>query len=209
MVEGLKEMRAHQVVGIGHSLGGVLTLYAAVKEPDLFKQIVLIDPTMLAPGLLRKIRFMKFFGFEARNFLVKGALRRKREWETYREAYEYFRGRQLLKTWSDEMVESYTKSITAPSPQGKVSLSYPPEWEAQIYRTIPTDLWKFARRLEQPSLVIRGEKSNTFLEDGEKEFRKVNPKANLAVVAGAGHLVPQEKPEEVGALILNFLQGPS
>lgn len=209
LIEGLKGMGAHQVVGIGHSLGGVLTLYAAVKEPGLFKRIVLIDPTMLAPGLLRKIQVLKFFGFEARNFLIKGALRRKREWESPEAAYDYFRNRRLFKFWSDDMVESYTKSITAPSAQGKVSLSYPPEWEARIYKTIPTDVWKFAGLLDQPTLVIRGENSNTFLGDGEKEFRKMNPQVNFEVVPGAGHLIPQEKPEEVGKLILNFLEGPS
>ena len=208
MIHGLKRMGAHRVEAIGHSLGGVLTLYAAVKEPDLFNRIILIDPTMLAPGLLRKIRIMKFFGFEARSFLIKGALRRKREWKSLEAAYEYFRGRQLFKNWPDDIVKSYAESITVLSPQGGVSLSYPPEWEAQIYRTIPTDIWKYAGLLTQPTLVIRGENSNTFLADGEKAFRAINSKVQLEVVPAAGHLVPQEKPEEVAKLVVKFLLGP-
>ena len=205
LIGGLQGLRARQVVGIGHSLGGVLTLYAATKVRDLFNKIVLIDPTMLPPMFLRKIGILKFFGFEARSFLIKGALRRKREWETHEAAYEYFRGRRLFKNWSDNMVKSYTESITSPSSQGRVSLSYPPEWEAQIYKTIPTDVWKYAALLEPPTLVIRGENSNTFLVDSEVTFRKMNPKVKFEVIPGAGHLIPQEKPDEVGKLILDFL----
>lgn len=206
MVKGLKERGVSKIVGIGHSLGGVLTLYAAVQHPELFSHVILIDPTMLSPKLIWQIRLMKFFGLEARRWLVHGALRRKREWGSVEEAYQYFRGRQLFKAWSDEMVEAYTKSITASSPQGGVYLAYPPEWEAQIYRTIPTDVWKFAKQLRQPTLVIRGENSNTFTANGEKAFRRANPTAVFKVVGGAGHLVVQEKPEEVSRMLKEFLE---
>src|SRR5579872_3799514 len=137
LVEGLRTMGAQKIIGVGHSLGGVLTLYAAVKHPELFSHVILIDPTMLSPKLLWQIRLWKLFGFEARSFLIKGALRRKRNWGNRGEAYDYFRGRQLFKNWSDEMVKSYVDSMTGPSPTGGVQLIYPPEWEAQIYRTIP------------------------------------------------------------------------
>lgn len=206
LITGLGEIKAQRVVGVGHSLGGVLTLYAAVKKPDLFSHIILIDPTLLSPKLLWQIKLMKLFGLEARSFLIKGALRRKRDWQSPGAAYEYFRGRRLFKNWSDEMVKTYTESITASSVQGGVHLSYPPEWEAQIYKTIPTDVWKFAKQLQQPALVIRGENSNTFTADSEKAFRKANSRVVFKVVPGAGHLVPQEKPEEVAHLIMNFLR---
>ena len=206
LLEGLKEMGAQKVIGIGHSLGGVLTLYAAVKQPELFSHLILIDPTMLSPKLLWQVRLAKIIGFEARSFLIKGALRRKRTWGSAGEAYEYFRGRGLFKNWSDEIVKSYVNSMTGPSPEGGVQLIYPPEWEARIYKTIPTDVWKFAKQIQQPSLVIRGETSNTFTADSEKAFRKVNPGVSFEVVTGAGHLVPQEKPEEIGRLIADFLK---
>jgi pimeloyl-ACP methyl ester carboxylesterase len=105
------------------------------------------------------------------------------------------------------MVKSYVDSVTGPSPEGGVQLIYPPEWEARIYKTIPTDVWKFAKVLQQPTLVIRGETTNTFTADSEKAFRKMNPNTIFKMVPGAGHLVPQEKPAEVGCLISDFLQG--
>jgi pimeloyl-ACP methyl ester carboxylesterase len=208
LLEGLKGLGPQKVIGVGHSLGGVLTLYAAVKQPELFSQVILIDPTMLSPKLLWQIRLMKLFGLEARSWLVKGALRRKRTWESTGEAYQYFRGRQLFKNWSDEIVRTYTASMTATSPMGGVYLIYPPEWEARIYKTIPTDVWKFAKLLQQHTLVIRGENSNTFTLDSEKAFRKANPQVVFKVIQGAGHLVPQEKPKEIGDLMEDFLGSP-
>ena len=180
-------------------------LYAAVRRPELFSKLVLIDPTMLAPKLLWQVRLFRLLGLEARPELVNGALRRRTEWAGKKEAFEYFRRRPLFKTWSDNMVRAYSDNMTGPDPESGVRLIYPPEWEAQIYRTIPTDVWKYAVRISCPALVIRGENSNTFTGESEKTFRKVLPTAQFKVVPGAGHLVVQEKPLEVGVALCDFL----
>ncbi len=206
LLEGLKEISAKKVIGVGHSLGGVTTLYAAVKNPDLFSHVILIDPTMLSPKLLWQIKWMKLFRLEAREGLVQGALRRRRSWESREEAYQSFKGKSLFKNWPDEVLRAYLDSMTAPDGAGGQKLIYPPEWEARIYQTIPTDIWKYAKLLKQPTLVIRGETSNTFTSESEKAFRKANPHISFAVVKGAGHLVPQEKPDEVGQILLEFLR---
>ena len=43
------------VIGVGHSLGGVLTLYAAIRRPDLFRALVFIDPVFLPPAVLAQV----------------------------------------------------------------------------------------------------------------------------------------------------------
>jgi pimeloyl-ACP methyl ester carboxylesterase len=205
LLEGLAELGNGPVTVVGHSLGGVLSLYAAIRRPEFFSKLIFIDPTMLSPKLLWQIRLFRVFGFDARSYLVKGALRRRSHWATGEEAYQYFRGRQLFKNWSDGMVRAYSQNMTGPAPEGGVQLIYPPDWEAQIYRTIPTDIWGFAGQLKCPVLVIRGERSNTFTEASEKTFRKTLPTARFQVIPEAGHLVAQEKPLEVGDAIRNFL----
>ena len=148
--------RGQKIIGVGHSLGAVLTLTAALKEPERFSRIVLIDPTMLPPPLLRKVWWMKKLGLEFRSDLVAGALRRRRHWDSLEAALESFKSKPLFKSWDPAVIEDYAKSMTAPDPQGGVSLVYAPEWEAKIYQTIPTNVWKAAARLKVPSLVIRG-----------------------------------------------------
>jgi pimeloyl-ACP methyl ester carboxylesterase len=202
----LRSLGSKKIIGVGHSLGGVLTLTAALKEPERFSRIILIDPTMLAPALLRKVWWMKKFFLEFRPDLVAGALRRRRHWDSLEAALESFRTKPLFGTWDPEVIEDYAKSMTAPDPHGGVSLVYPPEWEAKIYQTIPTDVWKAAARLKVPSLVIRGETSNTFTAESQAAFQKANPSTVFKVVAGAGHLLPFEKPGLTADFALEFLR---
>jgi pimeloyl-ACP methyl ester carboxylesterase len=205
LLDALRPLGDKKIVGVGHSLGGVLTLYAALKEPERFSRIVLMDPTMLPPALLRKVWWMKKCGLEFRSDLVAGALRRRRHWDSLEAALESFKTKALFQSWPTETVGDYAESMTAPDPQGGVSLVYPPEWEARIYQTIPTDVWKAAAGLKVPTLVIRGEASNTFTDESEAAFQKADPSAIFRVVAGAGHLFPFEKPGETAALVRDFL----
>ena len=39
----------NSIIGIGHSMGGNLLLRAALNQPNKFKKIILLDPTMLIP----------------------------------------------------------------------------------------------------------------------------------------------------------------
>ncbi len=201
----LRSLGKEKIIGVGHSLGAVLTLYAALKEPERFSRIILIDPTMLPPPILRKVWWMKKLGLEFRPDLVEGALRRRRHWDSLEAALESFKTKPLFQTWDPEVIEDYAKSMTAPDPNGGVSLVYPPEWEAKIYQTIPTDVWKAAARLKVPSLVVRGAVSNTFTAQSEAAFQKANPSTVFRVVEGAGHLVPFEKPGPTADLVLEFL----
>jgi len=205
LICGLEEIKADRITAIGHSLGGVATLNAAIRRSDLIGRVILIDPTMLPPSFLRKVSWQKWLGMETRKDLVQGALRRRRQWESRDHAYQSFKDKPLFKKWPDEILQTYVDGMTAPSEQGGVRLTYSPEWEAQIYRAIPTDVWKQAKLLRQPTLVIRGESSNTFMVESEQAFKKANPSISFAVVKDAGHLVPQEKPDEVGNIILDYL----
>jgi pimeloyl-ACP methyl ester carboxylesterase len=209
LIRGLEELKASKITVIGHSLGGVATLNAAIRRPDLIGQVVLIDPTMLPPSFLAKVFWYNLLGMEIRKGLVEGALRRRRHWESRETAYESFKEKTLFKKWPTEILRAYVAGMTAPDEKGGVKLTYSPEWEAQIYRTIPTDVWKKAEKLTQPALVIRGETSNTFTADSEKAFRKANPSVRFEVVPGAGHLVAQERPDEVGRILQNFLNSSS
>jgi pimeloyl-ACP methyl ester carboxylesterase len=209
LLKELREVKAKKIIAIGHSLGGVATLYAAVRQPELFSHVILIDPTMLPPAFLRKVTLMKWLRMEARKDLVQGALRRRRQWDSREQAYQSFKEKPLFKKWPDEILRAYVVGMTALSEKGGVKLTYSPEWEAQIYRTIPTDVWKKAALLHRPTLVIRGENSNTFSAESEKAFKKVDPSASFAVIKNAGHLIPQEQPDKIGAIILNFLTSQS
>ncbi|MEP7289488.1 MAG: alpha/beta hydrolase [Chloroflexota bacterium] len=205
LLAGLDEITDQPVVGIGHSVGGIATLYAAIKRPERFSRLILIDPTMVSPLGLIPFWIAKLLGREPRSELAERTLRRRRTWQSTQAAYDYFRSKPLFTRWPDDMIHAYAESITTPSTDGSVQLRWSPEWEAQIYRTVPTDVWRLPRQIKQPTMVIHGELSDMFSRGSAITFRALKPDVVTFSVPNAGHLVPQEQPEQIGRLLGNFL----
>jgi len=206
LIQGLDDLHLSRIVGVGHSLGGVLTLWAAIRCPDLFRAVILIDPVILPPAWLWTVRLLRSLGLAHRQPLVQGALRRRRTWPSRHACYEHFKGKPLFAHWLDAALQDYVESGTRLRPDGQVELAYPPAWEAHIFATTPTDVWRDVPRLSVPALVIRGEHSNTFLPAAQARMARRLPGARFITIPGAGHLVPMERPAETGATIRDFLQ---
>jgi len=206
LIRGLEGMGLRGIVGIGHSMGGVLTLWAAVRRPDLFRAVVLIDPVVLPPAWLLMVRLLRLAGLQRRLPLVQGALRRRRTWPSRQACYDHYRRKPLFATWSDASLWAYVEAGTRERADGRVELAYPPEWEARIFATTPTDIWRAVPRLRTPALIIRGERSDTFRPESQARMARLLPQAQFVVIPNAGHLAPMERPEEVGAAVREFLR---
>ena len=209
LLTGLEPLTDQPAVGIGHSVGGIATLYAAIKRPERFSRLILFDPTLLPAYALRYVRVMRWLGRGDRLPLVQGALRRRREWDSTDAAYSSFRQKGLFARWPDDVLRAYAESMTASDGNGRVHLTYSPEWESRLYKTVDVDVWQLPAQITHPTLLIRGELTDTFTEVSEREFRKRNPRVQIVTVKGAGHLLPQEKPDEVSKLIVDFLRSES
>jgi len=205
LVRGLDALELSGIIGAGHSMGGVYTMLAAIRRPDLFRAVILIDPVILPPTILRVLSWMRRLGLRKRQPLVQGALRRRRTWPNRQACYERYRGKRLFTRWSDESLWAYVNAGTKPTPDGQVALVYPPEWEAHIFATAPTDVWCYAPQLDTPALVIRGEHTDTFRPGSQARLERLLPQARYHVIPDAGHLAPMERPEETGAVIKEFL----
>lgn len=66
------------VIGMGHSLGAVVTYLAAARYPHLFSKLVLIDPVMLPRRYLWGMALLWRLGWQGRMPLARRARRRKR-----------------------------------------------------------------------------------------------------------------------------------
>ena len=96
LLQGLHELGLRDLIGLGHSMGGVYTMLAALRQPDLFRALVLIDPVILPPGWLRTLRLMRWLGLGRRQPLVQGALRRRRVWPSRQACFQRYRGKPLF-----------------------------------------------------------------------------------------------------------------
>ncbi len=207
LLEGLRAHDLSDVIAIGHSMGGVHSLLAALAEPRRFRALILLDPTLLPPPLLMAIRLLRALGMGRRFPLVQGALRRRAHFASAEEAFTYWRSKPLFRDWSDEVLRLYVEGLTCPSSHGGVTLRWSPQWEARAYQTILTDVWCEVPRLRGllPVLVVRGAQTNTFVAASERHMRRLLPQATYVTLQGHGHLFPMSAPQEARQVIEAWL----
>ena len=205
LIAFLESLDAGPVIGVGHSIGAVTTLFSAVRRPDLFSRIVLLDPVLLPPKLVLLARMMKLVGLKGRMPLAFRARRRRNGWSNREEACEYFRERSLFHGWDEKFIRAYVTHGLKPTPDGRVELICPPEAEARGFESYSTDIWSWPPRLRTPTFIVRGEESSEALRpECFEKFLRICPVAQGAVMPGAGHLIPMEKPGETLAIIKDF-----
>lgn len=205
LIQAFDRLGWRGVIGVGHSMGGVVTLWAAVRRPELFRAVVLVDPVILPPTWLWLVRLAWLLGLQHRLPLVQEALRRRRTWRSRQDCYELYRRLPFFANWPDESLRAYVWAGTRQREDGLIELVYPPEWEAHLFATVPTDVWRAVPRLRVPALVIRGERSSTFRPESQARMERLLPHARFVVIPGAGHLVPMERPELVAATIREWM----
>jgi pimeloyl-ACP methyl ester carboxylesterase len=198
------------VIAVGHSIGAIVSLRAALRQPQKFRALVLIDPVLLPPLTIAAYRLVKTFGLAHRlHPLIPGALRRRRVFDDPETLFKNYRRKHVFRYFSDENLRIYVNGISKPRAEGGCELVYSPEWEARIYYTSvwrDMDLWRGLPNLQVPTLIIRGAETDTFLSSTAHRVQKVNPSIFQETIPQATHLVALEKPAQVHQKIEWFLQ---
>lgn len=196
------------VIGVGHSIGGVVTLRAAMREPKKFRAVILLDPVLIVPPFMAIWNFARAIGLgEWTHPLIRTAKNRRRTFDNLDFVFERYRRRGIFRYMSDENLRAYINGITKPKADGGYELVYSPDWEAHIYLTglRDFDLWRGLSRFDVPTLIIRGAETDTFLENAEKLVKRKNPKIQVHTMPKATHLLPLEYPQEVAEIIGKFV----
>lgn len=192
------------VIGIGHSMGGVASVLACKKRPDLFSKLILLEPVILPP----KVYLSRFLPYAIRQSMIppaKIALKRKDTWESKEVAYNQLKSKRVFKDIPDKVFKDYIDYGTKPNKNGGVSLSYSKAWESQIYTNSATNPWSALKSLNIPVLVVRGTKSNVLLDKSWELMKSRLKSFTFKEIEDGGHLVPFEKKTEISKLILEFI----
>jgi pimeloyl-ACP methyl ester carboxylesterase len=191
------------VIGVGHSMGAVSSLIAAVKRPDLFTSVVLIEPVLVPQ---RYLVFLRLFSrlSPRRIPMVRIALARKDSWHSHSEAFNHFRGKGVFKGIEDATLWDYILHGTKVSGDGSFTLTYSKAWEAHCY-TMVYNLRKALATCQVPTLAIRGEQSNVVIPFAWKKWQKQRPDIEFVAIKDSGHLLPFEKPLEVSGQISRWI----
>lgn len=199
---GIESRVSPPVIGVGHSLGGVLNLLAAAARPELFRALVLLDPVLFSGVRSVVWGVTKRWGRAHTMPLMAGALRRRDRWpdrETVRRAWI---GKAAFEGWTEEAFDAYLEAgLEGDSDSGGVRLRYPKVWEARIFELTPHNVWSDVAKLRVPVLVLRGEHSDTFTAGAARKFRQKARHTACRVVKGTGHMFPMQRPDVVASMI--------
>jgi pimeloyl-ACP methyl ester carboxylesterase len=181
----------------GHSMGATVALLVAGKRPDLVKGLVLVDPVLLRPSLLRLYNIPLFNMLIGKNAMAKGALRRRRDFVSAGEAAEQLRGRGAFKTWRSPFLDDYVVDGVLRQDDGRYALSCTPEWEAATFSAHRYRPWKALNRLRKkriPIILLQADKESTSGADVDQRVHNVRPDAAVTRVPGTTHFIPMERP---------------
>jgi len=115
------------VIGVGHSIGAVVTLRAALQDPRRFSALVLIDPVLFVPPILFMWKVTHTLGLGDRTHpLIKGAQKRRRTFDDLEMVFRGYRTRNVFRYMNDESLRAFIEGITKPNGAG-YELVYSPE----------------------------------------------------------------------------------
>jgi len=191
------------VVGVGHSLGGILTFMAAYHKPQLFSKIIILDPPLIYGPLALPIFLAKKLRLMDRVKLVSQTKTRRARWSSREEAEAYFGRIPLFRRFDPDCLRDYVKYGTTGDERG-VRLSFDVGTEARIFRTVPHNLTCLRRRLGVPGALIVGEHSST-PGGGLRPFGRRHG-LRFEEFEGGTHLFPLEYPERTALLIGETIQ---
>lgn len=192
------------MVGMGHSIGGIVIMLMALQRPEWFSKIILLDPVMLPKRILLGIRFLRLFSMTHIIPLAKTTKRRKRQFGSRQLALEHYSKKAVFSRWAEGVLKDYVDSCLYELAGGSVQLACAPQLESSIYQSIPVNVWSFPKKLHVPALFIIGEYSDTVSPRGYQRLKRLRGNHVVKGING-GHLFPFEKPDECIDLIKEYL----
>lgn len=197
------EQGAAPVWGVGHSLGGVLHYHAALRRPELYRGVVMLDSPVLTLVDRVVIRAAKRFGFIDRITPAGRTLGRREAFADPLEARDYFAGKRLFREFDPDCLDAYVRHGLQPAEQG-LRLKFDPATEISIYRSVPHTAPGCPQQLSVPLALVRGQRSRVVLPHQARALRRL-ANSEYHHLAG-GHMFPLERPQDTALLLRQLFQ---
>jgi pimeloyl-ACP methyl ester carboxylesterase len=114
----LDEQAAGPALVVGHSLGAVVAVRAALRHPERFAAIVLIDPVLFPPGRILQWNLIRLAGRMNSHPLIVAAQKRRQTFDDLDRLFNSYRQRAYFRYMSDDSLRDYTSSIACPAEDG-------------------------------------------------------------------------------------------
>lgn len=198
LLDWLAARDTEPVLGVGHSLGGVLMLLAALRQPRRFRALILLDPPLVHGAAGLAVAIARWLGRVDRVTPAARSAQRRRHWPDRATALADLGAKPLFTGFDATALADYVDAATRTDGEG-VHLAYDPAVEAAVFRSLPTDLGREPATLGCPgALVTPRSGSVTRTADRRWLARRY---ALLTTTAPGGHLFPLEYPVRTATLI--------
>ncbi len=212
-----RDLDLRGIVGVGHSMGGHSSMFAAAAEPERFASLLLVDPVVHgqpSEGVPDPAtRAAGSFHFVAK---------RRNEWSSPEEMVERFRDRFPYSLWAPSVLEDYARWGLVPNPDGPneagqgLVLACKPSVEASIYGAGGVNsldaVTEVIPKVRVPVRVVRARQR----QPGEEAppFSTSPTRPDLASLFAHGedllmpemsHFIPMQAPAFVAGQVLDLL----
>jgi pimeloyl-ACP methyl ester carboxylesterase len=202
-----------QVVGaapahlVGHSWGGLISLVAAIRHPQVVRSLVLQEPPVLSlvmsvpprPRELLQLLLQRpgtalvILSFAVRTWSPTQKAFRRGDDEAAMDTFACgLLGKETYERLPPERKQQAFENVRAVRAQ-VLGAGFPPMSEDDV------------RGVTAPTLLMTGERSPPYLPRLTDRLQELLPNAERVEIAGASHLMNEENPSAVNDAILGFL----
>ena len=191
-------------LAVGHSFGGTCTMNAAVRDPDRYERLALLDPVIVpAPA--------DFPGADplrgGPNMAAQIARKRKHVFASRAEIRERWREKGTFADWDARALDAYLAHGFHDRSDGSVELACPGEVEAAVFESGPKfDAWRDGAALTRPAVLFHAVQGN-FPAVLVERFCARAQTSELRPFPGP-HLFAMTKPDQAAAAILAWVSVP-
>lgn len=191
---------------VGHSLGGYLSLMAALKRPQWVRGVVMLDSPVLAGWRASVLRVSQWTGLDERLSPAAATRKRRTHWASRDEAWRHFRAKLAFARWDERVLADYVDfGIPPVGPTGVRTLAFDRQIEYLIYRTLPRTLGaRLAHGAPVPVAFVAGTHSKEIRQVGLDATRRATL-SRFEWLEGT-HLFPMEKPIETARAVQRMLR---
>lgn len=190
VVKLMNELHINFATIVGHSLGGQIALHIVHSHPNTVHKAVLLCSSAYRPKTRRSLIWLSYFPFfhhYVKYWLGRSGVEKNLQAVVYDHSH-------INQEMHDGYLQPFLNSAIFPA-------------LTKMLRDLEGDLSaKQIANINAPCLLIWGEHDRVVpLQIGEKLNQHLQH-SELIVLNEAGHLIPEEKPEDVYRCIKNFLE---
>lgn len=198
----VQQANGQKVIGLGHSLGGLLTLMASYRRPELFSQVIMLDPPFIVGYRSFLFHLTKIVMPKKVDKITPAGLSKHRRdhWESREQAETLLGAKPFYQRFDPECFQAYLDFALRNDPvRGGVMLTIPKADEVAIFRTSPSWWWLLHPKPSIPVHLISAKESDFILRGfPEKVYQQMG--IPFSVLKG-GHMFPLEHPIETAKYI--------